>query len=235
MPDVTDNERVRLNGILAEFRQALEEEIHKVKSSGLSSTLLFAGRRIESRDTEFWYRFSVEYAPAMPADTPCKLTVGQEQFNVTVVSFDENSIIISSKIELTGALGKARLENGATVLMERLIGRIEENAEKPNPAGDRMLPQNDNKVYEPRKLFHYDKPSTYPGNTESQNRAVEAALANDITYIWGRRALEKPPSSARSSMSYAGMTALYWSYPTLIQPLMARSRKRTGHITANTV
>lgn len=156
MPDVTDNERVRLNGILAEFRQALEEEIHKVKSSGLSSTLLFAGRRIESRDTEFWYRFSVEYAPAMPADTPCKLTVGQEQFNVTVVSFDENSIIISSKIELTGALGKARLENGATVLMERLIGRIEENAEKPNPAGDRMLLQNDNKVYEPRKLFHYD-------------------------------------------------------------------------------
>lgn len=194
MPDVTDNERVRLNGILAEFRQALEEEIHKVKSSGLSSTLLFAGRRIESRDTEFWYRFSVEYAPAMPADTPCKLTVGQEQFNVTVVSFDENSIIISSKIELTGALGKARLENGATVLMERLIGRIEENAEKPNPAGDRMLLQNDNKVYEPRKLFHYDKPSTYPGNTESQNRAVEAALANDITYIWG------PPGTGKTTV-----------------------------------
>ena len=122
MPDLMDNERVELHGMLAEFRQALEEEIHKVKSSGLSSTLLFAGRRIDSRGAEFWYRFRVEYAPAMPADTPCKLTIGKEQFNVTVVSFDENSIIISSKIELTGALGKARLENGATVLMERLIG-----------------------------------------------------------------------------------------------------------------
>lgn len=193
MPDVTDNERIELHGMLAEFRQALEEEIHKVKSSGLSSTLLFAGRRIESRGAEFWYRFRIEYAPAMPADTPCKLTIGKEQFNVTVVSFDENSIIISSKIELTGALGKARLENGATVLMERLIGCIEENAEKPNPAGDRMLPQS-GKVYEARKIYRYDEPSTYPGNTESQNRAVEAALTNDITYIWG------PPGTGKTTV-----------------------------------
>lgn len=43
MPDLMDNERVELHGMLAEFRQALEEEIHKVKSSGLSSMLLFAG------------------------------------------------------------------------------------------------------------------------------------------------------------------------------------------------
>lgn len=202
MPDVTDNECIELHGMLAEFRQALEEEIHKVKSSGLSSTLLFAGRRIESRGAEFWYRFRVEYAPAMPADTPCKLTVGKEQFNVTVVSFDENSIIISSKIELTGALGKARLENGATVLMERLIGCIEENAEKPNPSGDRMLTQG-GKVYESRKIFRYDEPSTYPGNTESQNRAVEAALTNDITYIWG------PPGTGKTTVIGQIIDGLY--------------------------
>lgn len=202
MPDLMDNERVELHGMLAEFRQALEEEIHKVKSSGLSSTLLFVGRRIESRGSEFWYRFRVEYAPAMPADTPCKLTIGKEQFNVTVVSFDENSIIISSKIELTGALGKARLENGATVLMERLIGCIEENAEKPNPAGDRMLTQG-GKVYESRKIFRYDEPSTYPGNTENQNRAVEAALTNDITYIWG------PPGTGKTTVIGQIIDGLY--------------------------
>ena len=202
MPDLMDNERVELHGMLAEFRQALEEEIHKVKSSGLSSTLLFAGRRIESRGAEFWYRFRVEYAPAMPADTPCKLTVGKEQFNVTVVSFDENSIIISSKIELTGALGKARLENGATVLMERLIGCIEGNAEKPNPSGDRMLSQN-GKVYEASKIFQYDEPSIYPSNTESQNRAVEAALTNDITYIWG------PPGTGKTTVIGQVVDGLY--------------------------
>lgn len=202
MPDLMDNERVELHGMLAEFRQALEEEIHKVKSSGLSSMLLFAGRRIESRGAEFWYRFRVEYAPAMPADTPCKLTVGKEQFNVTVVSFDESSIIISSKIELTGALGKARLENGATVLMERLIGCIEENAEKPNPSGDHMLPQG-GKVYEARKIFQYDEPSIYPGNTENQNRAVEAALTNDITYIWG------PPGTGKTTVIGQIIDGLY--------------------------
>lgn len=73
MPDMLGNERIELHGMLAEFRQALEDEIYKVKNSGLSSTLLFAGRQIESSGTEFWYRFRVEYAPAMPADTPCRL------------------------------------------------------------------------------------------------------------------------------------------------------------------
>lgn len=56
----------------------------------------------------------------------------------TVVSYDENSIMISSKISLPDTISKARLENGATVLMERLIKCIEDNADKENPASKRM-------------------------------------------------------------------------------------------------
>lgn len=186
-------DRVVLTGILSEFRDALEEEIDKIKKSGQSSTLLYAGRQIESHGTDLWYRFSVEYVPALPADTPCKLLIGKDQFDVTVISFEENSIIVSTRTPLPDTISKARLENGATVLMERLIKCIEENAEKTNPAGSRMLTV-DGEIYTAKKIFEYGDLTLKSGNTPNQNSAVISALSNDITYIWG------PPGTGKTTV-----------------------------------
>lgn len=185
--------RKPLEGILSEFREALDEEIDKIKTSGQSSTLLYSGRQIEHHGAEFWYRFSVEYMPSLPADTPCKLYVGKDQFDVTVISCEENQLILSSRIALPDTLGSARLENGATVLMELLIKCIEDNAEKENAAGLRMLPP-DGGVYQAQQLFSGEDLSLGNGNTDSQNKAIIAALANDITYIWG------PPGTGKTTV-----------------------------------
>lgn len=191
MPHYPNAARVELKGMLAEFRDALEEEIDKIKKSGQSSTLLFGGRQIESHGTDCWYRFHVEYVPTLPADTPCKLVIGKDQFDVTVISFEENSIVISTKTSLPDTIGKARLENGATVLMERLIMCIEENAEEENPAGNCMLPS-DGGVYPAKKIFEYSDLALNAGNTQSQNKAIVSALSNNITYIWG------PPGTGKT-------------------------------------
>lgn len=61
MPHHPNEGNVALKGILAEFRDALEEEIDKIKKSGQSSTLLYAGRQIESHGADLWYRFNIEY------------------------------------------------------------------------------------------------------------------------------------------------------------------------------
>lgn len=185
--------RKPLEGILSEFREALDEEIDKIKTSGQSSTLLYSGRQVEHHGAEFWYRFSVEYMPSLPADTPCKLYVGKDQFDVTVISCEENQLILSSRIALPDTLGSARLENGATVLMELLIKCIEDNAEKENAAGLRMLPP-DGGVYQAQQLFSGEDLSLGNGNTDSQNKAIIAALANDITYIWG------PPGTGKTTV-----------------------------------
>lgn len=124
----------------------MEEEIDKIKKSGQSSTLLSNGCQIERHSSDFWYCFEVEYMPSLPADTPCKLMIGKEQFDATVIRFGENAVTISTKVSLPDAIGKARLENGATVLMERLIKCIEENAGKENPVRNRMLPS-DGSIY----------------------------------------------------------------------------------------
>ena len=186
-------ERVELTGFLAEFRDALEEEIDKIKKSGQSSTLLFGGRQIESHGPDLWYRFNVEYVPSLPADTPCKLVIGKEQFDVTVISFEENSVVVSARTPLPDTIGKARLENGATVLMERLIKCIEENAEKENPAGNRML-SSEGGVYPVKKVFEYSDLTLNAGNTQSQNNAIISAISNDITYVWG------PPGTGKTTV-----------------------------------
>lgn len=76
MDQAKTSEQVVLTGLLSEFREALEDEIAQIEKNGQSSTLLSNGQRVESRGTELWYRFHVEYAPSLPADTPCKLVVG---------------------------------------------------------------------------------------------------------------------------------------------------------------
>lgn len=171
----------------------LKKKLIRSKKSGQSSTLLFGGRQIESHGADLWYRFNVEYVPSLPADTPCKLVIGKDQFDVTVISYEENSIVISTKTTLPDTIGKARLENGATVLMERLIKCIEENAEKENPAGKRML-SSDCGVYPAKKIFEYDDLALNTGNTQSQNNAIVSALSSDITYIWG------PPGTGKTTV-----------------------------------
>ena len=186
-------EDIALSGMLGEFRDALEEEIEKIEKSGQSSTLLFSGRQIESHSGDFWYQFNVEYAPSLPADTPCKLTIGKEQFDVTVISFAETSIIISSKKQLPATIGQAQLENGATVLMERLIKCIEANAEVENIAGNKMFLQN-GEVYRAQSIFSYNDIELNHNNTPNQSKAIVSALSNDITYIWG------PPGTGKTTV-----------------------------------
>lgn len=193
MPYRPDEERVALKGMLAEFRDALEEEIDQVRKNGHASMQLLGGKQMERRGTDLWYRFQVQYAPSLPADTPCKLVIGQEQFEATVISFEENAIIVSTKKPLPDTIGKARLENGSTVLMEQLIKRIEANAQINNPAGSRMLPS-DGSVYAAQKVFEYRDLTLNPGNTQSQNNAILSALSYDITYIWG------PPGTGKTTV-----------------------------------
>lgn len=186
-------ESIMLTGRLLEFRNALESEIEAIENTGQSSTLLTSGRRMKNSGVDYWYCFKVEYMPAVPPDTPCKLTIERNTYNVTVVSLDENEIVISSNTELPDNMSTAKLENGSVILMERLIKRIEDNSEKENTSGNRMLPiDGDETVFS--KIYPIEDFIYSDNLTDAQKKAVKSALSNDITYIWG------PPGTGKTTV-----------------------------------
>lgn len=188
---LSDVSKVPLSGRLSEFCQALYDEIAKIEASGQSSIVLSSGCKIESPHGSFWYRFTTSFVPAIPPDTPCKLIIGKDTYDVTVISFDESSIIISCSFPLPDSLGKAQLDSGATILMERLINCIATNADQSNPAGERMLsspPSGSTQIYSYSDL-------EFPNyTTHAQNEAIKKSLLNDITYIWG------PPGTGKTTV-----------------------------------
>ena len=186
-------ERIKLEGFLDEFRTAVEEEIFTIKKSGQSSTLLRAGRQLEKGGNEFRYIFKVDYMPTIPADTPCKLVLGNDRFDVSVISCDGDSIIIASSSKLPNMLGSAQLENGSTVLMELLIKCIEKNADKKNQLGKYLIRDGEN-IYFGTKIHSYDTPNYEESFTANQRKAVETASSYDVSYIWG------PPGTGKTTV-----------------------------------
>lgn len=85
------SEKRVLPPLLKEFRQALEEEIDVIEKNGLSSTLLRKGRTVKSDANSKWYEFTVDYMPVLPADTPCKLIVGKDIYEVRRSELREQS------------------------------------------------------------------------------------------------------------------------------------------------
>ncbi len=186
---------VELTGILKEFRDALKTEIEIIKKCGQSSILLKNGHRINYDKSNYWYEFKIDYLPTMPEDTPCNLIIGNETYKVTVVSFDDTQIIVSSDVELPPAIASAKLDNGATVLMERMIDRIEVNSTKDNPAGKRMLNEFFNKSPKAYTQISNDKfDNTKINLRPNQEKAVNSAIQNDITYVWG------PPGTGKTKV-----------------------------------
>ena len=190
--EANNKDKTPLPKLLAEFCQALNDEIRTIESSGQSSILLNNGYKVDGPHSNYWYRFTASFIPAIPADTPCDLIIGKDSYSVTVISFDETSIIISSRQPLPDVLVKAQLNSGTTKLMERLIDRIVSNADKENRAGKRMLPADKKSHFKQICCYtNLELPSYF---TQAQCEAVQKAVSNDITYIWG------PPGTGKTTV-----------------------------------
>ena len=181
---------VQLDGFLAEFRQALLEEIKEITKNGQSSILLTEGHRLYT-SSGYWYQFKIDYLPNIPADTPCKLTFGSESHEATVIAYDDNTITIDVKEEIPNTIAEAKLDNGATVLMELLIKRIESNSSKENSAGQRMM------YAENAECTCVDNDEAIgmeKGLNGNQINAIKSAVCNNMTFIWG------PPGTGKTTV-----------------------------------
>jgi len=184
--EAMEHKEVHLDGVLAEFRTALKEEIEAARrnAAGTSVTLI-NGRRIAKIGSSYQYLFTIENVLNLPADTPGDLYItGRARVSVTVISIDGLAITVSVSEDLGSFVPSASLHSDLAFLMRRLIERIENLAESSNPAGDRLL----GNVTVSGEPVHVE-----PGDLNSrQVEAVASSLGRDTTFIWG------PPGTGKT-------------------------------------
>lgn len=177
---------VKLDGLRAEFRTALREELEAARRASASGAIqLVNGRRIAQVGGAYQYLFLVESALNAPDDSPGDLYVpGARPVETTIISVDGLAVTLSVPTDLGAFVSRAALQSDLTHLLRKLIERIEELANTENPAGDRLLgdatPSGEPAAIEPSAL-----------NVE-QMAAVASSIGRDTTFIWG------PPGTGKT-------------------------------------
>jgi len=183
-----ESRKVSLQGVLAEFRTALEEEIEAARHHASSTAIhLVSGRRVAQIGTHYQYVFSLENALDLPGDAPGDLRVpdSAQPLDVIVVSVEGLTITLSVPKDLGAFVPTARLQSDPTFLMRTLIKRIESLSNTANDVGERI-----------RGILPV---SGQPASVElmndlndSQLQAVASSLGRNTTFIWG------PPGTGKT-------------------------------------
>lgn len=196
---------VVLTGRLAEFRTALRQEIDAASRYAASSAVgLVNGRRTGQVGGSVHYIFEIENALNLPGDAPGDLFLpNREPLEVSVVAVDGMTITLSVSEDLGPFVPCARLHSNLTLLMRKLIERIEAKGDSPNVVGDRLLGAN---VHGSPALVD-EMP--YRLNPE-QNRALAASLGFNATFIQG------PPGTGKSRTIGAIATALLHAHRSVL-------------------
>ena len=183
----SETEDVKLDGVLSEFRTALQEEIQAARVFESSNAVeLKNGRRIAKVGRNFQYLFEIENALNLPGDTPGDLLVpGNSPISVIVVSIEGLAITISLPEDISSFVPFARLKSNLTYLMKILIERIEGYAEKPNPVGERIMGAQPISGSE----LNIELRNEY---NDYQQRAVASSIGRNTTFIWG------PPGTGKT-------------------------------------
>lgn len=173
--------------LLEEFRTALQDEIEVAKRSSSSSAVpLTNGRKVASLGSAHQYAFLIDSVLNMPDGTPGDLVIpGKAPLAATIVSVEGLRIVISVETDLGNFVSTAKLQTNLTILMRKLIERIENNANQQNPAAERML-GNAPVSGAP------EKPTFQPRLNQNQMDALESALGRNLTLIWG------PPGTGKT-------------------------------------
>lgn len=186
-----DIDKKRLPELLEEFREALEDEIKAAKRKSSSSAVpLTNGKRIAINVGQYQYLFTIDSMLNAPEGSPCELIMpGKPPMQATIISVEDLRITLSLNTDLGDFVPFASLHNDLSMLLKKLIVRIENNSEIENIVGLRMLGRTT--VYGVPEAIKPSKGESVKLN-HNQIKAVESAIGRSMTFIWG------PPGTGKT-------------------------------------
>ena len=182
--------RLTTRAFIDEFKTAIEQEIAAAKANRAASAVaLTDGRLVAPVGGAFHYRFDTSTRVRVPPDTDGALILPDrpdQPIAVTVLDIGDFGVTLAVPKHIGRNIPTARLQTDLTMLLLRLIDRIDEKGQQDHPAADRVLgfrlPAGAAAKFVPRnsKL-----------NPE-QKAAVASALGRDTTFVWG------PPGTGKT-------------------------------------
>ncbi|HLB70537.1 MAG TPA: AAA domain-containing protein [Candidatus Methanoperedens sp.] len=185
--DTTHENEIHLLPLLDDFCNALRDEIEAAKrNSSISAIHLSNGHKVAQLGSAFQYAFLIDSVLNTPDGAPGDLKIpGKMPLETTIVSAEGLRLVVSINTDLGQFIPTANLQTNLTILMRKLIERIEKNASNTNPAASRML--GESPVNGEPKLLE-----KLPHLNEDQQKALHSAIGRNLTFIWG------PPGTGKT-------------------------------------
>lgn len=204
-------EEIPLDGVMAEFREALNDEIEAATRSAASAAVpLINGKRIGLVGTFTHYAFTVESALMLTTDAQGDLRIqGRAPVAASVISIEGLAVTVSVSEDLGPFVPFARLQSDMVYLLRSLIRRIEDYGEqkRANPAGDRLLGAGEvhGDAVDLSSALSRELLSRLKGRglNARQLDALASVLGRDTTFIWG------PPGTGKTTTIGAIGECLY--------------------------
>jgi len=174
---------------LNEFVIALRLEIEAAKrNAGSSAYLLTEGKLIAPVGNSYHYRFQSQHRLRVPPDTDGDFhpANGSPLLKVTVIEIHDNEVTLAVPERLSPPALQGKLHTDLSMLLEKLIERIESKGLSQQPPADRILGF---AVPSGRSLDF--TPINSRLNAE-QRLAVSSVLGLDTVFIWG------PPGTGKT-------------------------------------
>ncbi|MDZ4288501.1 MAG: AAA domain-containing protein, partial [Prosthecobacter sp.] len=188
-PPTGDGDQPPLPLHLQEFVQALHEEIDAAKKNiGSNAALLSEGRLIAPVGGGFHYRFQSQRPLRVPPDTPGFLAIpsNDADIQVSVVEIEDLSVVLELPKHIGATVPQAKLKTDLTMLLLRLIDRIETKGLNSYPPADRVL------GFTPATLAIQGFDAFNTDLNAEQRLAVGSVLGGDTVFIWG------PPGTGKT-------------------------------------
>lgn len=171
-----------------EMSDALAANIEYLKENGSSQITIRNGELEQEAGDLYIYRFETDFETHVDTDAEIEVFVRGNNASGKIISIEDKVIRVELQRNIGSHIPEARLIISSYYLLERLKERMLEDEPKSN-LGDKLF--NITASYKGQALQAKNSVSTEQLN-DYQNEALNSALENDITYIWG------PPGTGKT-------------------------------------